>query len=414
MFAIRASEDADCKELYQQSKDLLREHDYQGDDPWISMEGFNSIHAEKFVRFNVLTSRTCEAKKIKVDEEKKEESGVVERRSEKERGLVAPKEQVMGYIAFTEDFDLHFGGQGFLVDQFFIREQFRGKGQGRRLLNCICAEARKRSLKYIKLFYQRTAERDAIYSHLGFNNVSESPPFIHYFEVYGPEEMKLRLNIDVYEPVEEGVSVLPVKPGIDMLEHLQAHDAQDGYGSMGLLFSLPVGISDSGTPSAGLIVLIRHSIRIHPLPGLFEVHSLKRFLSQRGISIDDPPPILWTQIWGKPRSADRTEEEDVLICAFVERPTVCCWLGHQLTFSNFAGDLQMISKDLLVRRIRAWSPKWGPVLGVNFEIAAGEASSPSKSDNALLRLLTSLGVREDATWNCAIMSEANIREGAEN
>ncbi|VDK36082.1 unnamed protein product [Taenia asiatica] len=409
MFTIRASEDADCKELHHQSKDLLREHDDQGDDPWISLEDFMSIHAEKFVRFQVLTSRIREAKKVKVDEEKKEEGeGVERRRSGKERGLVAPREQVVGYIAFAEDFDLHFGGQGFLVDQFFIREQFRGKGQGRRLLNCIRAEARKRSMKYIKLFYQRTAERDAIYSHLGFANVTESPPCIHYFEVYGPEEMRTRLNIDVYEPVEEDVSSLPVKPGIAVLEYLQAHDAQDGYGRMGLLFSLPTGVSDSGTPSAGLIVLIQHSIRIHPLPGLFEVHSLKRFLSRHGISIDDPPPILWTQIGSKPRGAN-DEKGDVLICAFVERPTVCCWLGHQLTFSNFAGDLQMISRDLLVRRIRAWSPKWGPVLGVNFEVAGDEASN-----NALVRLLTSLGVREDASWNCAIMTEENIREGAEN
>lgn len=407
MFAIRASEDVDCKELYQQSKDLLREHDNQGDDPWISLEEFMAIHTERFMRFQVLTSTIRLAKKVKADEEKKEGGeGVERRKSEKERGLVAPKEQVVGYIAFAEDFDLHFGGQGFLVDQFFIREQFRGKGQGRRLLNCIRAEARKRSMKYIKLFYQRTAERDAIYSHLGFTNVTESPPFIHYFEVYGPEEMKSLLNVDVYEPVKENVGTMSVKPGIDVLEYLQAHDAQDGYGRMGLLFSLPTDISDSDTPSAGLIVLIKHSIRIHPLPGLFEVHSLKRFLSRRGIFIDDPPPILWTQIWSKPRGSD---EEDVLICAFVERPTLCCWLGHQLTFSNFAGDLQMISKDLLVQRIRAWSPKWGPVLGVNFEVASDEASN-----NALVRLLNSLGVREDASWNCAIMPEENIREGAED
>ncbi|VDM32721.1 unnamed protein product [Hydatigera taeniaeformis] len=411
MFAIRASEDADCKELYQQSKDLLHEHDDQGDDTWISAEEFIAIHAEKFVRFQVLTTRIGEAKNVSIDERKKESGSVDRRRSGKEQGLAIPEEQVVGYIAFAEDFDLHFGGRGFLVDQFFIREQFRGKGQGRCLLNCIRAEARKRSLKYIKLFYQQTAERDAIYSHLGFNNVSKSHPFIHYFEVYGPEEMKSRLSIDVYEPMEEDISALPVKPGTDVLEYIQAHDSQDGYGRLGLLFSLSTAVSDSSAPSPGLIVLIQHSIRIHPLPGLFEVHSLKRFLSQRGIFIDDPPPILWTQIWSKYQGIDA---EDVLICAFVERPTVCCWLGHQLTFSNFAGNLQMISKELLVRRIRAWSPKWGPVLGVNFEIAGNETSYLTASNNALVRLLNSLGVREAFSWNCAVMQEENIHEKAEN
>ncbi|CDS38117.1 n acetyltransferase [Echinococcus multilocularis] len=414
MFAIRSSEDADCKELYQQSKDLLKEHNDLGDDTNVSVEGFMSIHTEKFVRFQVLTSRIDEVKNAKVNEEKKEREGEGRRRSRNEQELAIPKEQVVGYITFAEDYDLHFGGRGFLVDQFFIREQFRGKGQGRRLLNCIRAEARKRSMKYIKLFYQETAERHAIYSHLGFTNVSTSPPFIHYFEVYGPEEMKSRLNIDVYEPVEEDVRTLPVKPGIDVLQYAQACDARDGHGRLGLLFSLSADISDSDTPSAGLIVLIQHSVRIHPLPGLFEVHSLKRFLSQRGIFIDDPPPSLWTQIWSKSRSSEHPVEEDVLICAFVERPTVCCWLGHQLTFCNFAGDLQMISKELLVRRIRAWSPKWGPVLGVNFEVAGEETSCPTESNNALVRLLNSLGVREDASWNCAIMPEEKIREDIED
>lgn len=71
MFAIRASEDVDCKELYQQSKDLLREHDNQGDDPWISLEEFMAIHTERFMRFQVLTSTIREAKKVKADEEKK-------------------------------------------------------------------------------------------------------------------------------------------------------------------------------------------------------------------------------------------------------------------------------------------------------------------------------------------------------
>ncbi|VDD82431.1 unnamed protein product [Mesocestoides corti] len=381
MFSIRSSCDDDCDKIYEQTRKLFSEHQNQGQDTRLTLETFRDLHRDCFVQFRVLTVNN------------------------------GTEEEVIGYIAFTEDMDLNFGGCGIYVDQLYICEGFRGKGQGRRLMEVVKTEARRVSAKYVKLFFQKNGVREAIYSHLGFHNVSTSQPFIKFFEVYGPKDMMARFNVDVNQLVEANVRTVFVKPGIEMLKYHEAIDSTDGYGQLALSFSLGSQNAEDKHPAAQLIVVIKHSVRLHSLPGLFETLTLKRVLSHQGISIDDAPMKLWSQI-STCNANEGITNPDLFICAFVEQPSVCCWLGRMVTFCNFVGDLRVISVDLLVHRIRSWSPKWGPVLGVNFEISQGESEN-TECTNHLIALLNSLGIREDASWNCTVLTQEKFARDAD-
>ena len=408
MFSIRPSEPADCEAIYHRSTELFAEHVDQNESARMSLDEFKAIHAERFVKFRVLTTGAD------VLEEADSDCCYSDLSADTGRRHRLPEyrdERIVGYIAFMNDYDISFGGPGILVDQLYICDRFRGKGHGRRLINCVQTEAIRKSAKYIKLFYQQNGEREAIYNRLGFESVTRDPPYIRLFEIYGAEEIRNRLNLNVYERVEEGIRTLPVKPGIEVVQYQQAHDSSTGYGSLILSFSLTSEYDYPKFPSTRLILVVKHSVRIHSLPGLFEINSLKRFLSQRGISIDVPPLNLWNQISRQESTANEViTEPDVRICAFVERPTVCCWLGHQLTFNNFVGDLELVTKELLIQRVRAWSAKWGPILGLNFEISGCQETQGLSTSSTLVRMLNSLGIHGDPRTNCAVMVGDNIRE----
>ncbi len=263
MFSIRAAREEDCTEIFEQTKLLFEQHENQGAATRLTAEGLRVLQQDQLVQFLVVTTTG--------------EGGV---------------EQVVGYIAYSEETDFHFGGHGITIDQFFIREIHRGKGQGKRLIQGVCTEAQRTGAKYIKLFYQTNSDRQSVYSHLGFTNVTQSPPKVKFFEVYGPAEIQSHFGVDVHKLTEALVRIIPVRPGIDVFKFQPARDSPDGYGQIMLSFALD-SEENQHYPSAQMVILIRHSVRLHSLPGLFEVLSLKRALLRRGLSIDETPENIW-------------------------------------------------------------------------------------------------------------------------
>lgn len=413
MFTIRPSQVQDSDEIYKLSLKLLRDHENQDENIQISVDGFRAIEAEKFVQFRVLIAKV----RVKQDHlydpcEDDDGNFGTKLRFKRSRGAETEVERLVGYIAFMDDYDLHCGGRGILVDQFFISEEFRGMGQGRRLLSSVCFEARKRKAKYVKLFYQRRKDRDSIYKRLGFKNLSNSPPFIRLYDIYGPESINDLLGLNVFDHLEEETPVEPIRPGAEVLLYQQANGSPDGFGHIIFHFRLTTnqdGSENSPFPSPSLVVVVQHSMRIHPLPGLFEFNSVKRFLAQRGVNISGEPLNLWIQI-ARLSTIKEPDKSEILVCAFVERPSVCCWLGHKLTFGNFVGDLSLITKELLIRLIHNLTPKWGPILAVDFEISGSETEPPLVLNCSLIRFLNSLGVQGDDSWNCVVLDKEHIRE----
>uniref|UniRef100_A0A5K3FAR8 N-acetyltransferase domain-containing protein n=1 Tax=Mesocestoides corti TaxID=53468 RepID=A0A5K3FAR8_MESCO len=381
MFSIRSSRDDDCDQIYEQTRKLFFEHQNLGKDAHLTPETFRDLHHDCFVQFRVLTVNN------------------------------GTEEEVIGYIAFIEDMDFNFGGCGIYVDQIYICESFRGNGHGRRLMEAVKAEARRVSANYVKLFYQKNPSREAIYARLGFHNVSTSPPFIKLFEVYGPRDLMARFKVGVNELGLADVPRIAHKPGIEVIEYQDVQDSVDGYGQLVLSVSLGSQNTEDKYPTAQLTIVIKHSVRIQSLPHILEYLDLADRLAHRGICIDDAPIELWSQISTYNANKGITNP-DLFTCAFVEQPSVCCWLGRMLTFSNFVGYLGVISVDLLVHRIKTWSPKWGPVLGVRFEVAQKESDN-SDNTNHLIGLLNSLGIREDTSWNCTVMTKEEIARDAD-
>ncbi|KAM7538988.1 hypothetical protein Aperf_G00000057906 [Anoplocephala perfoliata] len=412
MFTIRPSKVQDSDEIYRQTIKLLRDHENQGENTRISADGFRAIEAEKFMHFRVLTAKVG-IKENYFDLCADDDDNYCPKvRIKRNRRGETEADRVVGYIAFEDDYDLHCGGYGILVDQFFIIEEFRGMGQGRRLLNSVCFEAKKRKAKYIKLFYQERKDRVSIYKRLGFKSLSDSSPFISLYEIYGPENVNGLLGLNVFDHFEVKTPVEPVKPGAEVLLYQQASGSPDGLGRIIFHFRLTTnqdGIESSPFPSPSLVVVVQHSKRIHPLPGLFEFSSVKRFLAQRGVNINEEPLNLWIQI-ARLSTIKEPDNSEILVCAFVERPSVCCWLGHKLIFGNFVGDLSLITKELLIRRIHDLTPKWGPILGIDFEISGRGKEPPSAINCSLIRFLNSLGVQGDDSWKCVVLDKEHIRE----
>ncbi len=163
---IRPAETRDGAELHSLTQALLEHHVNQGAKTRLSREGRVELQKEGFLKVIVLTTpRTGSGKPSKT------------------------ARRVVGYATFVPDFDMLFGRHGIMLDQFFIREEFRRQGQGRRLLSAVVQEARKQSARYVKLYYQQALKLEGFYAHFGFANWTKAPPHTHIWEVYGPEDL---------------------------------------------------------------------------------------------------------------------------------------------------------------------------------------------------------------------------------
>jgi GNAT superfamily N-acetyltransferase len=74
-----------------------------------------------------------------------------------------------GYFAVTVCYSLEFGGRFALLDEFFVRPEFRGAGIGAKALDRVCEEARNLHVLALRLEVDRRNPRlHAFYGRGGF------------------------------------------------------------------------------------------------------------------------------------------------------------------------------------------------------------------------------------------------------
>jgi ribosomal protein S18 acetylase RimI-like enzyme len=75
----------------------------------------------------------------------------------------------VGYIVLTYGFSIEFHGRDALVDELFVRSEFRGQGLGRRALEFVAAECLARGIHAVHLVVDHANERaQAVYRAFGF------------------------------------------------------------------------------------------------------------------------------------------------------------------------------------------------------------------------------------------------------
>lgn len=83
--------------------------------------------------------------------------------------LVLDAGEVAGYIALCFGYSIEFGGRDAFIDEFFIREEARGRGIGSRVLMAIKNEAARLRVKVLHLEVDRTNQKaKKLYAKHGF------------------------------------------------------------------------------------------------------------------------------------------------------------------------------------------------------------------------------------------------------
>jgi N-formylglutamate amidohydrolase/GNAT superfamily N-acetyltransferase len=82
-----------------------------------------------------------------------------------------PPAQVCGYAILAYGFSLEFGGRDAFLDEFYIDEQFRGRGIGKAAPEAICQWARDTGLAAVHLEVEKAnTSAKALYANLGFED----------------------------------------------------------------------------------------------------------------------------------------------------------------------------------------------------------------------------------------------------
>ena len=85
--------------------------------------------------------------------------------------LIAWSDEVIGYLILTFGFSVEFGGRDSFVDEFYIREAYRGKGFGRKAMEFAEETARKLGVKAVHLEVNRdNINSQEVYRKLGFKD----------------------------------------------------------------------------------------------------------------------------------------------------------------------------------------------------------------------------------------------------
>jgi ribosomal protein S18 acetylase RimI-like enzyme len=80
---------------------------------------------------------------------------------------------VAGYIILTFNYDLEFGGMQGIVTDLFLRRKYRGRGLGKRALDCVEAYCCSRGISAIELQVEhRNKAAQKFYRKLGFRKLS--------------------------------------------------------------------------------------------------------------------------------------------------------------------------------------------------------------------------------------------------
>ena len=87
--------------------------------------------------------------------------------------LLALNEEVIGYVILTFGFSVEFGGRDAFVDEFYIRDAYRGKGFGRKAIEFVEETAKKLGVKAVHLEVNRTNKNaQEVYRKLNFTDRS--------------------------------------------------------------------------------------------------------------------------------------------------------------------------------------------------------------------------------------------------
>jgi GNAT superfamily N-acetyltransferase len=83
--------------------------------------------------------------------------------------LISLNDEMIGYLILTFGFSVEFGGRDSFVDEFYIREAYRGKGYGRKAMEFVEETARKLGVKAVHLEVNRgNTNSPQVYRKLGF------------------------------------------------------------------------------------------------------------------------------------------------------------------------------------------------------------------------------------------------------
>jgi ribosomal protein S18 acetylase RimI-like enzyme len=83
--------------------------------------------------------------------------------------LILDGEKIVGYIVLCFGYSLEWLGRDAFVDEFFLREEYRGRGWGRRTMEFLEEEARKVGVRALHLeVVEGNVQALALYRGLGF------------------------------------------------------------------------------------------------------------------------------------------------------------------------------------------------------------------------------------------------------
>lgn len=78
---------------------------------------------------------------------------------------------IIGYIVLTFGFSFEYQGKDAFIDEFFIREDFRKKGIGKRTLEFVLSKAEKLGVKALHLEVEKHNNANRLYKGMGFDSI---------------------------------------------------------------------------------------------------------------------------------------------------------------------------------------------------------------------------------------------------
>lgn len=83
--------------------------------------------------------------------------------------ILETKEVTIGYLILTFGYSFEYGGRDAFIDEFYFKEEFRGKGYGTEILNQLDSKAKELGIKAIHLEVESTNEAGSrLYEKTGF------------------------------------------------------------------------------------------------------------------------------------------------------------------------------------------------------------------------------------------------------
>ncbi|CAH8825373.1 unnamed protein product [Trichobilharzia szidati] len=298
-------------------------------------------------------------------------------------------------IYFIDISPLH-GGYGIMLDQFFIISEFRRQGLGHMMMNRLCKEVIAINGSYIKLSYQEGRGLERFYTDLGFINHSHGQHGLHIFELYGKSQVIDFLHN--YESEFQGQHEQEQKMSI------LTFPCNNQSSSSKLSTFLPswcdpsTEVNDLRFPKAQIVIVLSYT----KTNNCYELNN-----------IPDSSPL---QVNGVKCSQDELHNYKGM-CIYVEQCYVCCWLGPMLNFTDFVGDLSILSKRYIWSRVKLWSQLVPELCGFVWEVPCGDVYDIDSLDVdclkgiSLAKKLIQLNVTDDTIhegWNINYLDRKNI------